>query len=74
MAIFLIKEVSLNQALFEEKVNRHKKEKASLILVLNQGMQRGRGELSHPRRFSRLSRKRRRRFGRKSLPPRRKSP
>jgi hypothetical protein len=41
MAIFLIKEVSLNQALFEEKVNRHKKEKASLILVLNQGIQRG---------------------------------
>jgi len=41
MAIFLIKEVSLNQALFEEKVNRHKKEKASLILVLNHGIQRG---------------------------------
>jgi AcrR family transcriptional regulator len=41
MAIFLIKEVSLNQALFEEKVNRHKNQKASLIRVLNEGIEKG---------------------------------
>jgi hypothetical protein len=41
MAIFLIKEVSLNQPLFEEKVNSHIKENPSLIAVINQGIQRG---------------------------------
>jgi len=40
MALFLIKEVSLNQTLFEEKVNRHKKEQASLIIVLKHGIER----------------------------------
>ena len=41
MAMFLIKEVSLNQALFEEKVNRHKNQHASLIRVLNEGIAKG---------------------------------
>jgi len=38
MALFLIKEVSSNQLLFEEKVNRHKKQGASMIKILQDAM------------------------------------
>ena len=51
MAIFLIKEVSLNQALFEEKVKSHIKENPSLIAVINQGIQREEIQIIDPMLF-----------------------